>query len=152
MSEQKNLSTLATFAFARELSPQQRAELAAGARPFLCRPGETLACEGDPSVGLYLITSGWVVLSTEAGRYGQAVVQRVGPGAVVGWSWLIPPHVWQFDVWAEEEVCGYHFEGGWLRQLCAKDASLDRALLRYVAGVLASRLAATRRTFVGCAW
>jgi CRP-like cAMP-binding protein len=152
MSDQGILQTLADYPFARQLTAQQVSALAAGARPLRLEPGEVLARDGDTAVAFCLISSGCVALSADGGRRGRSVVQRVGPGETLGWSWLIPPHVWQFDACAEDEVHGYCFDGAWLRELCARDQHLAHALLQYVAAALASRLAATRRTFAGCAW
>jgi CRP-like cAMP-binding protein len=152
MSDEGILQTLAGYPFAGGLTPEQVSALAVGATPFRVGPGAVLAREHDDAVSFYLITSGWVALSAEGGRRGRCIVQRVGPGEAVGWSWLIPPHLWQFSACAEDEVRGYRFDGGWLRDLCARENGIGNALLQYVAGVLACRLAATRRTFAGCAW
>ena len=29
-------------------------------------------------------------------------IETLGPGAVLGWSWLFPPHTWQFGAVATE--------------------------------------------------
>jgi hypothetical protein len=152
MSEKTFWSALAAFPFNRELSPQQREVLAAAAQPFVVGAGAVLAREGELDVSFNLITQGLVVLSVDWGDAGPVVVQRVGPGETVGWSWLVPPHCWQFDARADGEVHGYRFEGAWLRGLCGRDQGVGLVLWEYVASVLASRLAATRRTTAGVVW
>jgi CRP-like cAMP-binding protein len=145
-------SVLADFPFTHVLTAAQVDVLAMGAQPFTLSPGTVLAREGHSDVSFNLITAGCVTLSAPHTRGGPVIVQRVGPGEVVGWSWLVPPHVCQFDIKAQDEARGYSFEGSWLRELCARDVSLGRSLWEYLATVLASRLAATRRTHAGCVW
>jgi CRP-like cAMP-binding protein len=152
MTESTFLSALAEFPFSRELSAQQREVLAAAAQPFVLDAGAELARAGGLDVSFNLITQGLVALSVDWGDAGPLVVQRVGPGEIVGWSWLVPPHSWQFDAMADEEVHGYRFEGAWLRDLCERDHGVGHVLWEYVASVLASRLAATRRTSAGAVW
>jgi hypothetical protein len=152
MSERTFWSALAAFPFSRELRPQQRDLLAAAAQPFALGAGATLARAGGLDVSFNLITQGCVALSLDLGDLDRVVVQRVGPGEIVGWSWLVPPHCWQFDAWADQEAHGYRFEGAGLRGLCGRDKGLGLVLGQYVATVLASRLAATRRTSAGAVW
>lgn len=71
-------------------------------------------------------------------------IQTVGPGEVVGWSWLLPPYRWQFDGRAVDAVEGVVFDGAWLRQQCEQDHELGYSLLRQMVAVISSRLAATR--------
>jgi hypothetical protein len=69
-------------------------------------------------------------------------VQKVGPGGVVGWSWLIPPHRWQFSCRAEGPVQGLMFDAEWLRDRCERNHELGYHLLREMVSGLADRLAA----------
>jgi hypothetical protein len=63
---------------------------------------------------------------------------------VVGWSWVVPPYVWQFDARAVDAVEGTCFDAEWLRQRCDEDCQLGYHLVRQLLTVLAGRLAATR--------
>jgi hypothetical protein len=71
-------------------------------------------------------------------------VQTVGPGEVVGWSWVVPPHRWQFEARARDAVSGIVFDAAWLREQCESDHQLGYFLLQHLVTVLAGRLAATR--------
>jgi CRP-like cAMP-binding protein len=152
MGEEDVLQALADYPFARELARGQLRALAGGASPFALAPGQLLAGEGEPAQTFYLIREGYVQLSTDAGPGGRALVQTVGPGEVVGWSWLVPPHHWLAEVRAEGAVRGFVYEAGWLRDLFLRDPVIGYALSRYLVGVFAQRLASSRRAEAGCTW
>jgi len=63
---------------------------------------------------------------------------------VLGWSWLIPPHEWKYDVTATELVRAIAFDGECLRGKCDSDPVLGYALLTRFSQVLVGRLQATR--------
>ena len=86
-----------------------------------------------------------MALSVTTPRGEEVPIQNVGPGEVVGWSWLVPPHRWQFNGRPVQEVQGIAFNAQWLRDLCERDYSLGYHLLRQLVAVMAERLAATRR-------
>jgi CRP-like cAMP-binding protein len=138
------LSALADHAFCQGMSEQHRIHLASGAGPFTASPGEYLGREGDPAQKFYLIESGHVAIGTHLGEYGEAPIQTVGPGEVVGWSWLLPPHRWQFDARALDAVRGLAFDAAWLRNECEQDHELGYHLLRRLVAAISGRLAATR--------
>ncbi len=61
------------------------------------RPNEVLFSEGEPADRFFVIRKGKVALETHAPPSGAVVVATLGPGEVVGWSWLFPPYEWHFD-------------------------------------------------------
>ncbi len=144
MSEEGLLGAFASHAFLHGLNPRHRMLLASGARPFTAAAGDLLAREGEEAKAFYLVQSGHVVLSTRPPGRGNVEVQTVGPGEVVGWSWLVPPHRWQFEARARDAVAGIVFDGEWLRDQCEKDHQLGYFLLKHLVTVLAGRLASTR--------
>jgi CRP/FNR family cyclic AMP-dependent transcriptional regulator len=73
-----------------------------------------------------------------------ARILTVGPGEVVGWSWLIPPHRWQFDAHAIERVRVIALNAACLRAACEANHDLGYEVCRRLLGVIALRLAATR--------
>lgn len=144
MSTPEILRALTDHPFGQGLSEQHRIDLASGAQPLMAPPREYLGREGDPAQRFYLIESGHVAIGTHLGESGHAPIQTVGPGEVVGWSWLLPPHRWQFDAQALDEVRGLAFDAEWLRNECAQDHELGYHLLQQLVAVISSRLAATR--------
>jgi CRP-like cAMP-binding protein len=149
MSSEGILGTFASHDFFRHLGDRHLMLLASGAKPFTAAVGEYLAREGEPAKAFYLIQSGHVEVGTQTADRGRAVVQHVGPGEVVGWSWLLAPYRWQFDARAIDPVQGIAFDAEWLREKCEQDHELGYHLLMQLLAVMASRLAATWRQLAG---
>jgi CRP-like cAMP-binding protein len=68
----------------------------------------------------------------------------IGPGEVVGWSWLLPPHRWQFAARALDPVRALELDAVELRRLCESDAEIGFELAKRLMAVICNRLAATR--------
>lgn len=146
MSNSSIADMFTQHAFLRGLSERHRMLLASGARPFTAPAGQVLAQEGVPAHAFFLIRSGHVALeSMVPGSEDGLLIQTIGPAEVVGWSWLVPPHQWQFRCRAVDEVEGVSFNAEWLRDLCERDQSLGYHLLKQLVTVMAQRLAGTRR-------
>jgi CRP-like cAMP-binding protein len=126
------------------LSERHQTRLAPGVKPFRAAPGEVLAREGEPAQALYLIQSGHVGIATHLGKGGVVPIQTLGPGDVLGWSWLLPPYLWEFDARAIDAVQGLRFDGAWLREQCEQDHDLGYHLLKQLLAVVSGRLAACR--------
>ncbi len=139
------LDTFASHDFLRGLDQQHLMRLASGVRPFSMTPGGYLARQDGPAETFYLIQSGRVEILSRKEDSDRVVVETVGPGEVVGWSWLLPPHRWQFDCRAVDQVQGLAFDAEWLRELCEQDHELGYHLLKHLLAVVARRLAASRR-------
>ena len=59
--------------------------------------GELLVREGDPADEFLLVFSGKVALEIVLPGRPRTTIQTLGPGEVIGWSWLFPPHRWRLD-------------------------------------------------------
>ncbi len=148
MSTSKNVADLfAQHPFLRGLSERHRMLLASGARPLAAKAGQVLAQEGESAHAFFLIRSGHVALESMLPNGDGLLIQTVGPSEVVGWSWLVPPHQWQFRCRAVEDVEGISFNAQWLRDLCERDEGLGYHLLKQLVTVVAQRLAGARRHF-----
>ena len=100
--------------------------------------------EGEPAETFYLIREGKVALEIAAPGRGALVVQTLGPGDVAGFSWLFDPHRWEFDGRAVERVLAVQRDGACLRGKCDADPRLGYELMQRFAGLMTSRLQATR--------
>ncbi|HZT83109.1 MAG TPA: cyclic nucleotide-binding domain-containing protein, partial [Gemmataceae bacterium] len=140
--------TFAGHNFLRGLSERHLMKLASGVRPFTAQPGEYLAREGEVARAFYLIQAGRAELGVQPPGKEMIAVQVVGPGDVVGWSWLVPPYLWQFSCRALEPVRGLCLDAQWLREQCEQDHELGYCFLKHLLGVFAERLAATRRRLI----
>ena len=76
---------------------------------------------------------------------GAVTLQTLGEGEILGWSWLFPPYVCQFDARAREDVRATSFDGACLRTKCDADPALGYELMKRLARMVSSRLEAARR-------
>ena len=106
------------------------------------KKGQTILREGEFANRFYLIESGKVVLESGAGFGGPLVIETIGPGDLLGWSWMFPPYVWQFTAHAIEPTTALFFYAAILREYCEKDHSLGYELLKRISAVMVTRLQA----------
>ena len=71
-------------------------------------------------------------------------IETIEGGEVLGWSWLFPPYRTFFDARALNAVRALSLDGSCLRTKCEKDPAFGYELLKRFAGVVISRLEATR--------
>ncbi len=107
--------------------------------------GQIVLREGEFANRFYLIESGRVVLVSGAGFGEPVVVDTIGPGDLLGWSWMFPPYVWHFTARAVEPTEAIFFYGTILREYCEKDPWLGYELLKRISAVMVKRLQAARR-------
>jgi CRP-like cAMP-binding protein len=79
-------------------------------------------------------------------------IQTVGPGDVLGWSWLFPPYFWHFNARVLQPTVAIFFYATPLREECESDHELGYELFKRMAEVMLTRLQATRRQLLlqGC--
>ena len=106
--------------------------------------GEYVFKEGDPADHFYLLRHGIVALEIHAPGQGAIMIETRGPGDVLGFSWLFPPHRVRFDARVVETVTATAFDGACLRQHAQQDPRLGQELVQRFAEVLLDRLQATR--------
>lgn len=135
---------LARFRPFDRLRPEHQALISRTAREVTFGAGETLFREGEPAAGCWLIRSGQIALGTTVPARGQVVVQTLGPGDVLGWSWLVPPHFWHFTATASTPVIAVELDTDELRALADSDPSLGYPLSLGLFEVVVSRLQSTR--------
>ena len=125
--------------------PDDMAALVRGcARNVTVRAGEYLLLEGDAADVFYLIRRGQVTLETRAPGRPPLVIETLGPGTEIGWSWLFPPYRWQFDARATEPVEAIAVDAICLRAKVEEDSALGYELTKKFAAVMLSRLQAAR--------
>jgi CRP/FNR family cyclic AMP-dependent transcriptional regulator len=135
---------LAGFAMFDRLSETQRAVIAEAAQPVDIAAGARLFDEGKLALGCWLIRAGEVALATSIPGRGQTVVQTLGPGDVLGWSWLVPPHRWHFTATAQTPVTALRLDTDRLRALAEDDPALGYPLALGLFEILLTRLQDTR--------
>ncbi len=118
--------------------------VAACARNVAFQPGQLLLEEGAPADTLYLLRRGRVAIEVHWPERGAVVIETVGPGACVGWSWMIPPYRWHFDARAVEPVGAVAIDAACLRAKAEADPAMGYSLMKRVSAILLERLQATR--------
>jgi CRP/FNR family cyclic AMP-dependent transcriptional regulator len=107
-------------------------------------PGQLIFNEGELANRFYLIETGKVTLESSA-RFGHPVIiDKVGAGDLLGWSWMFPPYVWHFTARAIEPTNAIFFYGTILREYCERDHSLGYELFKRMSAVMIKRLQAAR--------
>ncbi|HET6964116.1 MAG TPA: cyclic nucleotide-binding domain-containing protein [Acidimicrobiales bacterium] len=114
------------------------------ARNVAFRPGQLLLREGTAADTFYLLRRGRVAIEVHSPAGGPIVIETVGPGGCVGWSWLFPPYRCHFDARALGEVGAIAVDGACLRGKAEAEPRLGYALASRVSAVLLERLQATR--------
>jgi CRP/FNR family cyclic AMP-dependent transcriptional regulator len=109
------------------------------------KKGQTILREGDFANRFYLIESGKVLLESDEGLGAPVVVDTIGPGDLLGWSWMFPPYVWHFTARAAEPTEAIFFYGTILREYCERDHSLGYELFKRITPVMLRRLQAARK-------
>lgn len=106
--------------------------------------GQYILREGEEANSFYIILSGKVTLEIFTQDRGPIILQTMGEGDVIGWSWLIPPYNWRFDAKAIETTQAVALDGKSLRVKCEEDHDLGYEMLKRLTQIIASRLEATR--------
>ncbi|MGE7434278.1 cyclic nucleotide-binding domain-containing protein [Kitasatospora sp. NPDC001175] len=131
--------------FLLDALPQaHRDRLLALARDNSFPPGGRLFDEGGQADRFWLIRSGEVALDLYVPGRPPPVVQTVGPGQLLGWSWLFPPYRWHLGAQALGPVDAWEFPADEVRALCTADPALGYQLTLRCAEVIGERLRATR--------
>lgn len=104
----------------------------------------TVAREGSEADVFYLVVDGKIGLELEAADRPPITVQTVGPGEVVGWSWLVPPHRWRFSVRTLKPTRLLVLDGGVIRRALQTHPDWGFEFLHRFVPVLAERLENTR--------
>jgi CRP-like cAMP-binding protein len=112
--------------------------------------GTLIVETGEPANCLYLVITGLIALET-LGAHSPLRVQSIGPGDVMGWSWLFPPYCWHFNAMAQEPTETIFFFGSRLRQLSERDHDFGYELYKRMAQILITRLQSTREKWIEAA-
>jgi CRP/FNR family transcriptional regulator, cyclic AMP receptor protein len=106
--------------------------------------GSFLFRVGEEANQFFLLRAGRVALEIARPGGEPLVVQTLGAGEILGWSWLIPPYFWKLDARAVEAIRAIALDGKCLRGKCEGDHDLGYELLKRFAHVVEERLLATQ--------
>jgi CRP/FNR family cyclic AMP-dependent transcriptional regulator len=136
---------LSRHPFFAGLKPEYLALIAGCARNVHFAQGAYLAHEADTADRFFAIRGGRIAIETHVPPRGVLTLQTLGEGEILGWSWLFPPYVWQFDARALDDVRATAFDGACLRTKCDADPALGYDLMKRLARLVSERLEGARR-------
>jgi len=122
----------------------QLRRLSVWAHGAILHGGTRVLEEGSRADRFWLILDGQVRLETHLPGPGDVTVETLGPGSVLGWSWLFPPYRWHFSATAADLVHAIVVEGSGIRRLCDEDPAFGYELTRRFMQVVVDRLQQTR--------
>ena len=104
--------------------------------------------DGGYASRFWLIRSGQVALDLQLPGEGPMIIETIGMGELLGWSWMFPPYRWAFGAVTVSPFEAFEFDAPAVRDRCAADPALGYELTQRVARVLAKRLQATRMRLI----
>ena len=131
--------------FLEDLDPKWLKPIAECASHVSYEAGQMIYREEDDADQFLLILKGRVAIEIFVPGRGPLTIQTVGPGDVLGWSWLFPPHKRRFDAKVIEPTGGVALDGRCLREMAEEDHDLGYELLKRFAQVAVERLQAASR-------
>ncbi|MGW9030295.1 cyclic nucleotide-binding domain-containing protein [Streptomyces sp. NPDC055722] len=126
------------------LSAEHRKRLMELAREVNYPRSVRLFEEGGEADRFWIVRTGTVALDVQIPGRGRAVVETIGPGGLVGWSWLCPPRQWHLGAETRSPVSAWEFGAAAVRDLCTTHPAFGLALITLVAETIGHRLRATR--------
>lgn len=136
--------SLTEHPFLKELEPRYLKSLVGCAKNVRFEPGQFVFRDDESANQFYLIRSGQIAIEISLPARGSVIIQTVGEGDVLGWSWLLPPYRWRFDARAVALTHAIALDGKCLRGKFERDQPLGYQLLKRFAPIIAQRVEATR--------
>ncbi len=148
MSSTPAAPALAGHQFTRGMPADHVAALSGAARHIKVPARHRLFDEGGTADRFWLIQAGQVALDMHVPGRGLVVIEALGMGDVIGWSWLYPPYQWRLGAIAMRPTQAFEVDGPAVREMCAADAGFGYELTRRFLAVVVNRLQATRSRLI----
>jgi CRP/FNR family transcriptional regulator, cyclic AMP receptor protein len=107
-------------------------------------PKELVGKHNDPADRFFIIRSGKMALEVDVPGRGPFIIQTLGDGDVIGWSWLFPPYTWNFDMRSVEATRAIALDAKCLRKKCDEDHDMGYEMMKRFSAIMLDRLKATR--------
>ncbi|MBS1854597.1 MAG: cyclic nucleotide-binding domain-containing protein [Acidobacteria bacterium] len=135
---------IAEHEFFSDLESYYTALLVSCASNVRFEAGKYLWREGEEANAFYLIREGRIAVEINPPQRKPIIVDTVGEGDVLGWSWLLPPYVWKFSARAVDGTRAVALDGKCLRNKCEQNHDLGYEMLKRFSQIMNRRLDATR--------
>ncbi len=139
-----NSPPLRTHPFVRGMSDQQIFQLSEVTRYVQVAARHRLFDEGGTADRFWLVEAGHVALDLHVPGHGPVIIETLGRGDVIGWSWLFPPYEWLLGAITIQPTQAFEVDGRAVRVMCDADPILGHELTRRFIAVVVHRLQATR--------
>jgi CRP-like cAMP-binding protein len=139
---------LRTSSFFRDLPVEVSDFLAAHAQVRRLKEDEVVFHFGERAQCFYLVADGHISIEVAAIEGPTLQLQDLGPGMVLGWSWLIPPHRWSFQARASTPAELIEFDGEVVLAECETNPKLGYALLKRFSALMSERLHQARQRMI----
>lgn len=106
--------------------------------------GQFLLRNGGNADKFFLVRAGAVAVEIDVPGKPPIIIETLGEGEMLGWSWIVPPHISSFDARATTLVRALSFDATCLLRKMASDPNLGFEVLRRFVPVMAHRLQAAR--------
>jgi len=104
--------------------------------------------EGEEANEFFLIRHGRVAVEIFAPQRKPTIIETLGEGEILGWSWLLPPYHWRFHARVVEPTRAIALDGKCLRTKCEENHDLGYELLKRFAKIIERRLEAVQLQLV----
>ncbi|WP_328924010.1 cyclic nucleotide-binding domain-containing protein [Streptomyces sp. NBC_00190] len=138
------MTTQSPTRIAAALSAEYRTRLMSMGREVDFPDGARLFNEGGHADRFWIVRTGVVALDVHVPGKKAAVIDNLGPGELVGCSWMLAPHRWRLGAEATTPVRTHEFDAAAVLALMEADPAFGAAIGHWVAQVLAHRLHAAR--------
>jgi CRP-like cAMP-binding protein len=139
---------LAEHAFLKDLEPRYLKLLAGCASMVNFPSNQIIFKEGEVAKQFFLIRSGHVALEIHTHRRGSIIVQTLGEGDVLGWSWFIEPNLWNFDARTIELTRAITVDAECVLNLCDEYPDFEIKFMRRFGKVLVDNIKSLRLQLV----
>lgn len=99
---------------------------------------------GNRADRFYLVSKGEISIEIPAIEGPKLQLQTLGPGRVLGWSWLIPPYKWHFQARAMEDASLIVMDGAAVLAHCEENPRFGYELFKRFSALMSRRLSEAR--------
>ena len=131
--------TLSGRQFLDAMSPAHRTSLLALATEREFPAGTRVFDEDAQARQFWIVREGLVALDAQVPGRGPTVVETLGAGELLGWSWLFEPYRWHLGAQVREPTEAYEFDTTTVRTAIEDDPAFGLDLTRCVASVTIGR-------------
>lgn len=143
----KTTHLLREHPFLRDLNPLYLDSISDCATPLTLSAGSFVFHKGEVVESCYLIRQGRINLQLRRDDGSAMVVETLGYGDVLGWSWLEPPYRATLDARVILNTTVIRLDGACLRRCIEADDRLGFILYKRFKPIMARHMAASRRQF-----